>query len=237
MPIRQTDSIAPSEPGGALRLDARVSNAVVAGADGVRAIPQYGAEARMTALNLGGNAYVTTFGGAGLGPVVIPFSQVDVDYSEFNGNRQADAPAGVLTAWTEGLYEIGCQAAYSFNAANAHADLTIWTDAGATAIPVGNLQEGQPYGTRWQRIGQRNIGYLNTFAATNPSNADLPFHASTVATVVCIRQPGAGFLSALPAPCRFLFGIQTDSAQNGARVRGNAAGQTYAWMRWLGDPG
>lgn len=242
MPIHPTDSVTPSEPGGALRLDAKATGpAVFAGPDGMRSIGQYGAEARMTALNQGGTASVIGFGGGGgsVTPAVIPFTSVDVDYSEFGGLQQAEAQSGTFTAQVEGLYEIGVQAAFTLITASTHCCLAIWTDAGASNLPAGplaNLREAQPYGLGWQRISQRLIGYRNTYFNINPTNPDLPFHVNVCSTVVCIRQPGAGFLSALPAPSRFCFGVQTDGAGRGA-VKGNVAGQTYAWMRWLGDPG
>lgn len=238
MPIHPTPTITPSEPGGALRLDVNATGGVTAGTDGVRATALYGAEAKMTALNVNGTASVVAFGGGGSAPVVIPFARADVDYSEFSSLPQADPGAGVFTGQVEGVYEIGCQVSFTLtNVASAHVELSIWTDCGATSIPVGNLAEGQPYGTRWQRIDQRLIGYQAASAATVPTDQRLPFHVSTVSTVVCLKQPnGSTFVSSLPAPCRFLFGIQTDAVQIAARVRAPAANQTYAWMRWLGEP-
>lgn len=248
MAILPTNTITPSEPGGALRLDARAAANIVSQPDGLRSVPQYGCEVKMTALNQP-TGYVVAFAQTGQAPQVIPFTSIDLDVSEFNDDRpQADAQNGTITCWQDGLYEIGVQAAFALPNVKAHVELSIWTDFGAVGIPAGAqaaLQEGQPYGTRWQRIGQRNMGFLNSLGAQMPSNPLLPYWAETVVTVVCVRTPATGaggqptWPHAIPPPCRFCFGIQSDATGVGTppRVRGDVPGQTKCWMRWLGDPG
>jgi hypothetical protein len=155
----------------------------------------------------------------------------------------------MITCWQDGIYELGVQAAFSLPNTKAHVELSIWTDFGASSIPAGAqaaLAEGQPYGRAWQRIGQRNMGILNSVANNSMSTYPLlPYHVETTITVACVRTPATGSAGqptwphAIPPPARFCFAIQSDAtaASSPIRVRGDVAGQTKCWMRWLGDPG
>lgn len=243
MSIQPGDGITPTEPGGALRLDANLNGgAVTAAADGVLVRGQYGAEC-VIAGQLVSSAYLASIGAGNFAG--IPFGDTIVDYSEFSGLPQCDSTDGVLIAQVEGIYEIGAQlmVQQSSVAAACHYQIGIWTDYGfsnlALSPTVAFGTANGAFGASWQRIGLSTLGFATGTTSTNPSIPDAGGFPIAVVTQWCVKAPpsglgvGATFPQTSAPPTRFRIGVRSDVSIN---VIDNATAQALAWMRWIGAP-
>lgn len=232
MPIRPSQGVVLSEPGGALRGDVVTPGPqVVTNADGVFGFASYGAEASMYALSRG-TGYVVQFPSGGA-IAAIPFSVVTVDTCDASSLPQCEAESGVLTAQQNGLYEIGCQVLLT--TPGAHVQLGIYTDLGYSGLPLFPVAPLTPFGnpavgaagTVWYRIAQKTYGYLSGGGAPS-TDPEAPGFQRTISTVWLVSPANINVLS---APNRFRFGIRTDTVTGS--VIGVNPRNTYCWMRQL----
>lgn len=258
MPVRSTKGLDASLPGGALRLDVNPSEEsdavltargpspnVVPTIQGAYAMAQYGSEAVMYALNGAGLSSVN-------GPTnftAIPFTNVEVDYSQLTDLPQCNATDGTFTAQHEGFFEVGLQVvAYSFASVVDHLELSIWIDTpGGPGLPLNPSPNpfgtSNPSGDAWSRIANRTTGGSAAQWQPGGSVADAPGHMMAVTTVWAVHPTdsvassnGPRYLTTAPAPVRFRFAMRNDVA-GGAYLRGDTPYQCRAWMRWLGATG
>lgn len=252
MPVQSNKGIDASLPGGALRLDVNPSEDtttivttrgpspnVLLPISGAFAMPQYGAEAVMYALNgIGALSVIpaTSF-------AAIPFTNVERDFSQLTSVPQCNAGDGTFTAQHEGFFEVGVQMMYTLGSLAAHVELAIWMDGvGGPGLPLAGLPAApfgttSPSGPAWSRIAQRTMTLSLTAAPVASGVADAPGHVMSCSTVWCVHDQdsvvsgnGQRYQTTYPAPLRFRFSVRSDQP---VTILGNTALQTRAWMRWL----
>lgn len=241
MPVQPGRGITPSLPGGALRLDvnpSETSGAVTVQPGGLHVQGQYGAEARIVNTD---TPITQTLGLASF--AALTFQAATKDYSEFTTLQQCNATDGVLTAQTDGIYEVGVQAMFKLGNTIAlmHQEISVYSDMGFAGLSLNPAvafgTANGAYGAAWQRIAQRTVGQSVVCVQVAPNLPDAAGWPISCVTQWCVKAPPAGlgvgttFPFSTPAPTRFRFGLRTELPIS---VLGANQYQTFAWLRWLG---
>lgn len=252
MPVEPTESITPSLPGGALRLDVNASNinngvndtpwSVSDPITGLAVVPQFGAEVIALGGSSGGNPYTQLINAF----APLTFQSVEVDYAQWGTpTAQVDVQSGVFRLPQVGIYELGCAILFSSPTGSGSAvQLSCWTDYGNASLDLNPTiafgTQNSAYFQSWQRIGQKTQGFNSAMFGVPSTRPDAPGHAMTAAFHWVIRKdPGISptqMAAAIPPPARFRWAVRTNIS-NPMVVLGGSPYQTRAWVRWLGDPG